>query len=113
MPTPVFTWPVAFQTQVNVKPRVLSAKFGDGYEQRVADGINSTLETWSVTVNSIAEVAGASAIEAFLRTQAGVTAFQWTTRYGRTALFVCREWRRSQTGPTSSQISATFEEVAA
>lgn len=113
MPAPIFTWAVAFAAQVSLKPRVLSAKFGDGYEQRVADGINSALESWAITVNSISEVAGASAIEAFLRTQAGVTAFQWTTRYGRTALFVCREWRRSQTGPTSSQISATFEEVPA
>lgn len=32
--------------------RILSAKFGDGYEQRVLDGINTKEETFSVTFNN-------------------------------------------------------------
>ena len=31
------------------KPKVRSAKFGDGYEQRLADGLNSLEEDFSVT----------------------------------------------------------------
>ena len=113
MTVPVFTWPISSQTQMSMKPRVLSAQFGDGYEQRTLDGINNELEAWQVTIPSYNEVSGASAAEAFLRTQAGVTAFSWTTKFGRTALFVCREWTRSPTGPTSSNITAKFEEVPA
>ena len=33
----------------SVSPRVLTAKFGDGYEQRIANGINSIDETYSLT----------------------------------------------------------------
>jgi len=32
--------------------RVLSAKFGDGYEQRVLDGINTKEETFSISFNN-------------------------------------------------------------
>ena len=34
------------------KPRVLKAQFGDGYEMRLADGINNTPRTWSLTFNN-------------------------------------------------------------
>jgi len=34
------------------KPRVLKAQFGDGYEMRVADGINNTPRTWSLAFNN-------------------------------------------------------------
>ena len=30
-------------------PRVLTAKFGDGYEQRAVDGINNLAETYTLT----------------------------------------------------------------
>jgi len=33
----------------NSAPKVLTATFGDGYEQRIADGINSIKETYSLT----------------------------------------------------------------
>ena len=113
MTTPVFTWPVTYSSDMTMKPRVLSAKFGDGYEQRALDGINNELEGWSIQVHSINESAWASAIEAFLRAQAGVTAFQWTTKFGRTALFVCRDWKRVPVAPGMTTITAMFEEVAA
>lgn len=111
MTAPVFTWNVAYGTAMDIKPRVLSVKYGDGYEQRTADGINYELENWSVTVHSTGESGGVSAVESFLRTQAGVTAFQWATPHGRTALFVCRNWRREVLGPGTSRITGTFEEV--
>lgn len=96
-----------------MKPRILSAAFGDGYEQRTLDGINNELESWQVTIHSTGEVGWASDIEAFLRTQAGVTAFQWTTKYGRTALFVCKSWDRAPVSPGTTTITATFDEVPA
>lgn len=35
-----------------VQHRVLTAKFGDGYEQRVRDGINTKNETFSISFNN-------------------------------------------------------------
>jgi phage-related protein len=34
------------------KPSVLVARFGDGYEQRVADGINSLQESYNISFNN-------------------------------------------------------------
>ena len=58
-------------------PKVLIAKFGDGYEQRLADGINSIAETFNISFNSrtkeeIDDITG------YLSSLKGVTAFNLT-----------------------------------
>jgi len=58
-------------------PRVRSAKFGDGYEQRRVDGINNIKETYNVTFNN-RTVSEADDIIAFFDTKAGVTSFDFT-----------------------------------
>ena len=47
---PGFSAPVIYDKgiQQTVKPRVLKAQFGDGYEMRVRDGINNTPREWSL-----------------------------------------------------------------
>jgi len=49
-----FTDPVMFDkgAQEAPKPRILKAQFGDGYEMRLADGINNTPRTWSLFFNN-------------------------------------------------------------
>lgn len=98
---------------MKVKPAILEAKFGDGYSQRAPNGINPNLEVWSIQANSLKNSSEADAFEAFLRAQSGVIAFQWTTPFGRTALFVCKEWQRIPVSYGVSNITATFEEVPA
>lgn len=110
MSAPVFSFPVSYASKMTMKPRILAAAFGDGYEQRVLDGINNELESWQITAHSTGEIAGASAVETFLRTQAGVTVFQWTTKFGRTALFICKTWDRTPVAPGVTTITAMFEE---
>ena len=58
------------------KPRVLKANYGDGYEQRVANGINNTPEVWSLTWKNRTTI-DANKIIAFLEDKGGVTAFDW------------------------------------
>jgi len=75
-----------FNTDVNIipdrgvsvsqTPRILKAVYGDGYEQRVAAGINNLPEEWSLTWNN-ATKANANKIIKFLEDQNGVTAFGW------------------------------------
>ena len=74
-----------FNTDVNItpdrglsteqKPRILSAAYGDGYEQRVAAGINNIPESWSLSWNNRTK-ADSNKIVKFLEDQAGVTAFE-------------------------------------
>lgn len=104
-----FTWKPAWGASQSVNPRVLVASFGDGYAQRVGDGINTMPRAWSL--NFTQETAAIDLIEAFLRNSAGVTAFDWTPPTGAAGKFVCQEWTRTIASPTAHSISATFVEV--
>lgn len=91
------------------KPRVRVAAFGDGYEQRLADGINSAPRAWQLSFTR--QTAEADAIEAFFAARNGVEAFDWTPPYGAAGKWVAREWSVSLIGPVAKTISVTFDEV--
>ena len=55
-------------------PRVLTAVFGDGYQQRIADGINNIAEDYSLTFQSRPK-ADIDDIVAFLNGKGGVSSF--------------------------------------
>ena len=54
----------------SVTPRVLTATFGDGYEQRVADGLNPKDETFNLSFTS-REASEINKIAAFLDSRIG------------------------------------------
>jgi len=58
------------------QPRVKVQRFGDGYEQRIVDGINNITENYALTFNSRTKEE-ADDIIAFFDTKAGVTAFDF------------------------------------
>lgn len=61
----------------NSTPRIRTAKFGDGYEQRIIDGINNLEESYSLSFKTRLK-ADIDDIVAFLDTKAGVTKFTLT-----------------------------------
>lgn len=109
MSSPIFTWSPDLGAQQTVKPTVTSTKFGDGYELRVANSINSRPKDWNVTfTKSIAE---AQAILDFLFARGGVEAFSWTDPMGVVGKYVCKEWSSSQQEFGVFAISGTFNQV--
>ena len=62
--------------KTSYKPRVLSAKYGDGYEQRVSDGINTLTEEWSLTWKNRSRLEP-SKIILFFEVLKGLTSFDW------------------------------------
>ena len=62
--------------KLNQKPRVLTAKYGDGYEQRTSLGINIEEETWNLSWAN-RPTTQANKIIKFFEDQQGVTAFDW------------------------------------
>lgn len=107
-----FTYsPETSQFSANKRPRVISSRFGEGYEQRVADGINTKLRTWSLTFTR--EKTDIYAIETFLDTKGGVTSFTWTPLDFAEVTVICREWAFSYVGGNARSLSCVFEEVAA
>lgn len=71
-----FTWTPSIASSVALQPRIRSVRFGDGYEQRAADGINPLLAKWTVTFENRSE-AEANQIMAFLAARGGVESFDW------------------------------------
>ena len=61
----------------STQPRVLTASFGDGYEQRIADGINSINETYSLSFKTRPKEV-IDDIVAFLDTKKNVSKFVLT-----------------------------------
>lgn len=104
-----FTWYPAFGVSQSVQPRVRVAAFGDGYQQRVGDGINAAPRSWALVFTQ--ETANVDAIEAFLVAAAGVTSFDWTPPSGAAGKWTCSAWSRTHIANGAQQISATFSEV--
>lgn len=104
-----WTWPIAARERVEIVPRVRVARLGDGYEQRVADGIHTLARKWSVRL--AADTATVNAADAFLRARGGVQSFAWTALDGQPGRWVCRSWSVSYASGDGAELSATFEEV--
>ena len=58
-------------------PSILLAKFGDGYEQRIAAGINNLVQEYSVSFDNRTKEE-IDDITAFFTDKAGVTKFDFT-----------------------------------
>lgn len=109
MSKPNFTWEPDLGAQQKLKPNVTQTKFGDGYELRVATGVNLMPRVWTVTFTKPATEA--VAILSFLEARQGLEAFSWKDPMGYEGVFVCREWSASQSMQGLYQVSGTFEQV--
>ncbi len=99
----------------STKPKVLFAQFGDGYEQRLADGINTLEETFQVSFNTRTKEE-IDDIVAFFENKAGVTAFTYTipdsNNSGETAIkVVCSTWNKTWAYGDYYSATATFKRV--
>ena len=95
-------------TVCNVSCRVLSAAFGDGYEQVAADGINSVREEMVVEWTNIS-VSDYESIVQYLESKAGHTPFSWAPPDTATPKqWTCRQWQKKRTSPVTYQITARF-----
>lgn len=107
----VFTWIPDRGFRTENKPRVLSAKYGDGYEQRVADGINSLIRSWSLTFKS-RTIIDSDAMVAFLEARGGVEAFDFTPPGTSTTYkVICSQWNVSYPATVGRDLTATFTQV--
>lgn len=95
-----------------IKHRVLTAKFGDGYEQRVTDGVNSKGDTFAISINNrlATEV---NLIAKFLDVKAGSNFDFIVTDYdGDTTLkVVCDDYNVIYTREEYHSLTANFRRV--
>lgn len=104
-----FAWKPDLGASQAIKPTVNPTKFGDGYELRVPNGINSRPKKWTLTFTK--NLVEASQILDFLYARGGSEAFQWIDPMGAEGTYVCREWESRQQDFGIYAVSATFEQV--
>lgn len=109
---PHFIWIPSYDFSVSNQPRVASVRFGDGYEQRMQDGINNHLLTLNFAFEQ-RKLAETTAILHFLTERKGTESFVFTPLPPRAKAkrFVCREWEDSQQFYENYSVRATFQEV--
>lgn len=102
----------AYGARKTSNPKLRTAKFGDGYEQRVSFGLNQNPKEWDLTWQNISE-ADADTIETFLNARAvDGASFDWTPPDEATAYkWVCEQWSKTIPYTGRATISATFRQV--
>jgi len=100
----------------NNKPRVIKVQFGDGYEQRIQEGINNITQQFTVTFSNRPK-ADIDDIMAFFDNKAGTTAFNFTypdtnaSGSEKTVKVVCEDYTQSYTYDDFYTCNATFRRV--
>lgn len=108
MTTPTFTWSPRVDPTGTAKLRVRRAQFGDGYEQRAADGINNKSQSWPLSF-----VGGSAYIQPianFLDSQAGYQSFYWTPPLGSQGFYRCETYSVRRLEGDNYELACTFEQ---
>jgi|TARA_B100001964_G_scaffold232692_1_gene288818 phage-related protein len=116
---PEFIWNPSYNISVENSPRINSVVFGNGYEQRIKDGIFNNLIKLSLRFEH-RNIKEAQAINHFLRTRSGTESFVFKnlpepyndlSAGGYKKLFVCKTFNSNFVFYNNYTIDATFEEV--
>jgi phage-related protein len=100
-------------------PKVLMADFGDGYNQRFADGINSNPENWQLRWGLLNQTQ-MTEVWSFLKARNGAEAFLWAAPGSPTAgvppvpipqKYICLNADRSTIDGLLWTITAEFKQV--
>ncbi len=106
-----FTFTPDYAPNKTVKAEISKVKFGDGYEQRYAKGLNSLRQSWPLNFNQ-RDGSEADAIEAFLIARGGVEAFDFAPPDGSPTIRVtCDTWTRVMEKGNHFTLTMTFEQV--
>lgn len=104
-----FNWVPSFTTNKSHTPKVRGAKFGEGYEARMRDGINSNPKTWGIVFTNISD-SDAAAIYAFLKGTDGVDYFIFNDPDGEARHYTCKDPKQTFDAYNGNTVTATFVE---
>lgn len=104
-----FTYIPTYAVNMSITPRILRTPFGDGYSQRVGDGLNTQRQEWSVEF--VSDTTTINAIETFLEATGGYDSFDWTPPRQASALkFIYLNLTRSPMSSRIDKLTATFRQ---
>jgi phage-related protein len=115
--TPNFFWKPSYNIEAISKPRVKINQFGNGYQQRIFDGINVNLIEFNIIFENRSELETVSILH-FLQQMNTKQSFIYNlpTIYSKstsnlTTMFICPEWSASFVSYNNYSVKANFIEV--
>ena len=115
---PNFFWKPSYDASIKNTPKVIINQFGNGYEQRVKDGINNNLINFTLRFDNRNELETTSILH-FLAQRNATESFVYNlpTIYAKNVLnlntrFTCMNWESIYVSYNNYQISCEFREVA-
>jgi phage-related protein len=114
---PDFWWKPSYNAKIDNKPRIRYNQFGNGYQQRIPDGLNTSLVEFNLTFENRSELETVSILH-FLRQRNGQESFIYNlpTIYSKSSnnlntRFICPEWGSSYISYNNYTIDCKFIEV--
>lgn len=104
-----FTWSPRIAAQGTTDFRVLTAQFGDGYSQRVGDGLNTEVQKWNLEFTGTDTYI--SPIATFLRRHQGFKSFSWRPPLSAEGFYRVDSMQVTALGRNVYTLSATFQQV--
>lgn len=114
-----FFWKPSYGSQFQIKPAVSVIKFGNGYEQRIADGINNNLQKFNLNFEG-RDKNETRAIAHFLHKRKGVDSFFFDAPFpynfdasqSYPKRFICDEWDVTYNFYNNYNITSKFSETS-
>lgn len=106
--TDTFDYPYVIEPTGTTTLRVRMAQFGDGYSQVVADGLNTKVQNWPISLSG--DSTFIDPIVAFLDAHVGVS-FYWTPPLGVQGYYRCVTYTLVPHGSDLYTLTPTFQQV--
>lgn len=103
-----FTWSPRVNPRGQVTLRTLEAKFGDGYTQAAADGINNKIQSW--LLEFVGNETRTAQIVDFLDRHGGYRSFLWTPPLGRQGQYRAVEYEPVALGGGMYSLTVTVQQ---
>lgn len=102
-----FIWVIDINSTPDINIRLLTAKFGNGYEMSAPDGLNHIEESWNISIFGLRE----NLLPAydFLMAHGGYRRFNWTTPLGREITVRGKDFKMTPSGADSYTLTAKLE----
>jgi phage-related protein len=109
---PYFFWTPSYNFQVSHQPKTQTIQFGDGYAQRLKDGINNDLLNLNLSFEGRTENEASSIIH-FLKERGGFGAFYFKcpAPYSIIKKFVCSNYSSTFVFADNYNLQCQFQEI--